>query len=254
MDNLGNLLYRHAAKLIALSVVFAFAFYLWGALGPSSQQTTLFKGAELFVWAAGLLSVLLVRKQLHAQERQLEAHRIQQDDAFAQLQADHEWKCYAFYHQHFSDVPSEGIRVALYQLAGDPDHGFIGCFDGRGVPLPDSVVQHLIGSESERNLIRPYLDCFEIFCGAINAKLVHEDYAFTLQATRIIRNFAVFSPLIDHYKVTVPTAYCEFIRVASRWRIKLAIAEAGNVEGLGLNGDGARPVQGPQRRGVEEAA
>lgn len=249
MDRLGQFLYRNAARLIAFAVFFAFVSFTLGVTWKPIHQPAFFKAAELFVWAAGLLSVLLIRRQLHAQEIILEAHRVQQEQEFEQLQADHEWKCYAFYHQHFPEIPPEVVRRPVYQLAAAPNHSFIDCFQDRGTPMPPAVLAALRGTEAEWDHIRPYLDCFEMFCGAINAKLVHEDYAFSLQATRVIRNYTVFEPLIDEYKKQSPSAYCEFYKVAYRWKLRLLPAEGRDVEGLGIDGSGARPIFGPKRRG-----
>ncbi|WP_448123370.1 DUF4760 domain-containing protein [Stenotrophomonas riyadhensis] len=255
MDKLGNILYAKASKLIAAAVVLAFVSFSIGAFFPKRfDQAACFKAAELFVWAAGLLSVLLVRRQLHAQEVILSAHKTQQDEAFDQLQRDHSWRCYAFYHQHFADNPSEPIRNAVYKLAQAEGTGFIECFNGRGRPIPDAALQAIIGSSHEWDCVRPYLDDFETFCGAINAKLVDEDYAFSLQATRVIRNYTVFEPLINEYKKDTPTAYCEFFKVAYRWKMRLLPSEGRDVEGLGVDGNGAKPIFGPKRRDALDQA
>lgn len=253
MDKLGEFLYRHASKLIAIAVILAFVSFGLGSY-LTKHQAALFKGAELFVWAAGLLSVLLVRRQLHAQEVILEAHRQQQEESYEQLQRDHDWRCYAFYHQHFSDLPAADLRKGVYDLAHSPDTQFIECFADRGRPMPAEVLTKVMGSASEWDYIRPYLDGFETFCGAINAKLVDDDYAFSLQATRVIRNYTVFEPLIQEYRRASPSAYCEFYKVAYRWKIRLLPAEGREVEGLGVDGNGAKPIAGPRRRGELDRA
>lgn len=256
MDKLGDYLYARASKFIAAAVVFAFASFAGGAFfSKYLDQAACFKAAELFVWAAGLLSVLLVRRQLHAQEVILNAHKEQQEEGFEQLQRDHNWRCYAFYHQHFADNPAEPLRKAVYKLAQAEDTKFIDCFAERGRPMPDNVLNVIKGSSDEWDCVRPYLDGFETFCGAINAKLVDEDYAFSLQATRVIRNYTVFEPLIDEYKKATPSAYCEFYKVAYRWKIRLLPSEGRDVEGLGVDGNGAKPIFGPRRReGLDRAA
>lgn len=253
MDKWGDYLYARASKLIAAAAVFAFIAFGAGVYFKD-YQIALFKGAELFVWAAGLMSVLLVRRQLHAQEVILDAHRQQQEESFEQLQRDHSWRCYAFYHQHFSDIPSAALRKGVYELADAADTRFIDCFLERGRPMPSAVLDKIRGTPSEWDFIRPYLDGFETFCGAINAKLVDEDYAFSLQATRVIRNYTVFEPLIDEYKRATPSAYCEFYKVAYRWKLRLLPAEGRDIEGLGVDGNGAKPIIGPRRRGELDRA
>ena len=247
MDRVGDVLYSYAARFIVAAVFLAFLSFVVGGFVLHKYQVALFKAAELFVWAAGLISILLVRKQLRAQEVILEAHRQQQEQAFEQLLADHKWKCYAFYHQHFSEVPSEDLRRQVYNLAQTGQHPFVDCFNGRGRTMPYASLQEIRGNKSEWEFIRPYLDCFEVFCGAINAKLVDEDYAFSLQATREVRNYAVFESLIDIYKTDSPTAYCEFYKVAYRWRQRLQPSTGPVAEGLGIDGKIAAPISAPRR-------
>lgn len=254
MDKAGDFLYRYAARLIVAAVFFAFVSFSIGAFYLKGDQASFFKAAELFVWAAGLISILLVRKQLRAQEVILEAHRHQQEQAFEQMLEDHKWKCYAFYHQHFPEVPSEDLRKKVYQIAASGTSPFVECFDGRGSSIPDASLNAIRGTAAEWESIRPYLDCFEVFCGAINARLVDEDYAFSLQATRVVRNYAVFEPLINLYKKGSPTAYCEFHKVAYRWRLRLLPNESYIVEGLGIDGKVASPISAPRRRSEPERA
>lgn len=175
------------------------------------------KSAEFAVLAAGLFSVLLVRDQLVAQEKQLQENHQQMVD-------DHHWKTIVSYHELFRDgVPSESIRKPMYDFA--VQKGFIKCFDDLGDPMPAKVLAECISDTDARQIIRPYLDEFEKFCGAVNAGIVNENYALSLQGTRVIRNFTVFKGLIKHFQRANGLAYVELEKLATKWAIQRRIEE-----------------------------
>lgn len=240
---MGEFMYRHAARFIAGAVVAAFACYAVG-VWKADYQAAAFKGSELLVWGAGLFSVLLIRRQLHAQEVQQRDNEHQRIQLLKQQAEDHRWRTYAFYHEHFSDVPPDSCLQAVYQIA--QDHGFIGCFQNRGQPLPANVLQRIVDEKDLWEKVRPYLDHFEVFCGAINANLVNEEYAYSLQATRVVRNYTVFRSFIEHDQRGAPSAYVELVKVARRWRDRMDQTDRDNQSRLGIGGlNGARAIQGP---------
>lgn len=241
---MGEFLYRHAAKCIAGAVCLAFAFFALGAWKPD-YQTVAFKGSELLVWAAGLFSVLLIRKQLYTQELQQKDYEDQRRQLLEQQAEDHRWRTYSFYHQHFADIPPESCREKVYEIAQDLH--FINCFNDRGQAMPAAALSTILGDKDLWEKVRPYLDHFEIFCGAINAELVNEDYAYSLQATRIVRNYTVFQPFIEHHQRTAATAYLELSKVAERWMKRMARTDREVQSRLGIGSmNGAAAIRGPK--------
>lgn len=233
---IADWLHRHAAKFIGLAVALAFAAFAIGAWDKAIRDVA-FKGAELCVWGAGLFSVLLIRRQLWHQEKQAER-------TMKQLVADHEWRTYAFYHQHFNELPTESCKKEVYALA--ERHGFLANFRDRGTALSRETAEALLHDKEQMDPLRYYLDSFESFCGSINAKLLDEDYAYALQGTRVVRNHAVFFPLIERWQAGAPTAYVELCKVAVRWSIRMRIAEAGSVSEVGIGApNGASGISGP---------
>lgn len=234
---MGAFVYRFAAWIIAAVMLLCVIAYCIG-VHYSSVQAEAFKAAELLVWGAGLFSVLLIRKQLWEQEQQA-------GDTFRQLVEDHKWRTYAFYHEHFKSVPDEPTRGTVYKIAEDLN--FVDHFNDRGRPVPTTALSAINADPEKWKFVRSYLDAFEEFCGAVNAKLVDEDYAYSLQATRVIRNYTVFQQLILQYQQGAPTAYVELSKVAIRWGMRMNVNEASAVASIGIGGNGASPLNGPQR-------
>lgn len=236
MIGISGWLYQHAAKVIGLAVGVAVAMFGVGVAFPPARQIA-FKGAELCVWSAGLFSVLLIRRQLWIQEQQA-------TQTLEQLKIDHQWKTYESYHRHFANVPDRPTRDKLIDRL--KQLGLIPCFKHRGSPIDDDQVRLICECPEVFDDIKASLDCFEAFCGAINAKLVDEDYAFSLQATRVVRHHTVFAPLIAELHKGSPSAYVELTKVATRWSIRQRATEGRMVEGMGIGGNhGAATLNGP---------
>ncbi|GEM_PF-3883998 len=228
-------IYRYAARYIAALAFLSFLSF-GGGIWLTSYQAQFFKGAELLMYSAGLFSILLVRRQLWAQEQQ-------NGRSLQQMIDDHKWKTYCSYHQHFLSVPPEEIRSKAYAKA--EEMGFLGNFDGRGTPFSEEVKQRILGETEAWKIFRSYLDYFEEFCAAINAGLVDNGYAFSIQGTRVVRNFTVFERLIRHYQDETPTAYVEMAKVALPWKLQQSVNEAGNVPQIGIGNNGTSKLTGP---------
>jgi len=193
----------------------------------SLAYETATKAAELIILSGGFISILLVRNQLSAQERQLRENR-------AQMISDHRWKTFISYHQLFPDsFPPAPLRASMYTFA--KDHGFRDHFDAYGKAMPEDALKKCINDSEMWEIFRPYLDCFERFCGAVNAGMIDEAYAMTLERTRVIRNFTVFEELIKHLQKDHPNAYVELTKLASKWamQLRLEIFEAQSQLGAG---------------------
>jgi hypothetical protein len=200
------------------------------------EETT--KAAEMLVLGSGLFSVFLVRNQLIAQEKQLQANFQQQMD-------DHRWKTFVSYHELFADgIPCESMREKMYGFA--KSHGFIEAFDDMGTCMPEKALQQCIADSDSRQIVRPYLDEFEKFCGAINSQIVNEEYARSLQGTRVIRNYAVFEPLIKHFQKGNPMAYVELEKVAMKWSMQRRVEEQAARQGMGVGTGTNTVINGPK--------
>src|SRR5690606_32432130 len=135
----------------------------------STFQAQLFKGAELLMYAGGLYSLILLRRQLILTERQASRTR-------EQLANDHLWRTYASLHEHFSCVPPTEIRdkatVAAQRL------GITSNFEGRGQSLSGAQLSALLADDAALKVFGIYLDHFEAFCAAIEVGLVADKYAY----------------------------------------------------------------------------
>jgi hypothetical protein len=196
------------------------------------------KAAELIVLAAGLFSVLLVREQLIAQEEQL-------NENHQQMVADHKWKTYISYHQLFGGgVPPESVHKPMYALA--TEHNFIQNFDEMGQEMPEAALRGCIDDIGMRQVIRPYLDEFETFSAAVNAGIVDEEYARTLEGSRVIRNFTVFRALIKHLQRGHPMAYVELEKLANKWAERKAREEDDKRSHSGAGSGTHTRIEGPK--------
>jgi len=234
--NLGSWLYDHAAKLIAGAVLAAALAFGAGAWN-SEHRLVWFKAAELCVWGAGLFSVLLIRRQLWIQEQQAA-------NTLDQLVKDHQWRSYQSFHQHFSHIPNEAVRQKLLQHM--KNKGIMGCFKDRGHQIDSETFESIKEDEECMDVIRSALDCFEEFAGAVNAGLVDDSYAFSLQGSRTVRYRTAFDPVIRHMQQGSPTAYVELCKLAYRWSTAMNVDEIRSVEGMGIGSPkGAATLNGP---------
>lgn len=149
------------------------------------------------------------------------------------------WNRVLSYHEYFSELPRRESLVMLET-----------CFRRLSItapttaePLKDSDVAAILadaGTTGRRasTICKGYLDDFEEFCAAVDARVVSSAYAIDIEGSRVIRAFYGFEPLIrklreqqDHAMATTGTAtrngnpmrskyYEELERVARRWRQK----------------------------------
>lgn len=214
-----------------------FAAGAWTKGSEHDYYEVLSKAAELLVLGAGLFSVLLVRDQLRAQEQQLKENH-------QQLMEDHKWKTIVSYHQLFAHgIPVEPLRKGVYDMATDMK--FIGCFDDLGKPMPEDIFQECLKDSNMIQHIRPYLDAFEEFSGAVNAGIVNESYAMSLQYTRVVRNFTVFERLIRHFQQCNGRAYKEFEKLSTKWSLMRRAEEASHLQNFGVGADKSTRVAAP---------
>jgi hypothetical protein len=190
------------ATYFALAMGALVVVLVW--LIPVSDRTPVAVAAVIQTGAVliGLLSLVLIARQIRATAAQA-ASTAAVNSALA-------------YHQYFGDLVTLEIRRQLSEVAID-----CGFAEARklGKPMCDKAVACIKANPEHDGVVSSYLDEFEEFCAAIHAKLLNEDYAYGLEATRIIRAWAVFGPFIvlTRKEKSDFRTYIELERVASSW-------------------------------------
>lgn len=223
--------------LITILIATLFSAAIYHRNGQDTYSI-LVKAAELVILTAGLASLSLLRKQLEAQRVQLRRQEEQMRKQQEQMRHDHQWRTYLTYHELFPSIPPDDIRNKMYDLARELkfDHHF----DNFGKPMPEEALKAIVESCDHRRIVRAYLDEFEKFCGAIRAGIVDDNYAYSLQNTRVIRNFTVFHALIKRWQAGNLMAYTELEKVATAWSLQRASADQSYRDQFGV-GSGSTP-------------
>lgn len=216
------------AVVFVVALLFAAGVYFRGS---QDAYSIFIKAAELVVLTAGLASLSLLRRQLQAQRVQLQKQQ-------QQMELDHQWRTYLSYHELFPSIPPDDIRNEMYDLAKKLN--FDDYFDDFGKPMPKDALEAIVGSCDYRRIVRAYLDEFEKFCGAIRAGIVDNGYAYSLQNTRVIRNFTVFQALIKQWQTGNLMAYSELEKVALAWSVQRSAADDSYRSQFGV-GSGSTP-------------
>lgn len=130
------------------------------------------------------------------------------------------WRRLLYYHQFFADWPADVCRAKMLSVMKElklDNH-----LTGAGKPLEEAAIASIIANTEHRQGVVRYLDGFEQFSGAINAGIVAKDYAYKLDATRLLRIHTIFSPLVVEIQRTSPKAYVQFQHLANQWHAKRA--------------------------------
>lgn len=166
---------------------------------PAAIAAILQTGAIL----VGLLSLVLIARQIRTTAAQA-AHVAAVNSALA-------------YHQHFGDLITVEIKRQMAEVAER-----CGFKESRqkGEPISADAVKCLKDNPVHDSVVSCYLDEFEEFCGAIHAQLLNEDYAYGLEANRVIRAWAIFKPYVLNSRTETEDfrTYMELERVALRWK------------------------------------
>jgi len=104
------------------------------------------------------------------------------------------------YHAHFHDLPNIDKVKNLYGALARCKISTPSWYS----PLSDSDVKSLladIGAPPDKAelVVREYLNDFEEFASAINCGLVDEDYAYQLEATRLLNAHYGFREMVNHW-------------------------------------------------------
>ena len=151
---------------------------------------------EVTVLAIGLYSLYLVSEQVRQTAK---------------------WNKLLSYHQFFGEL----ITTAMVKdmLAVAEKFGFKAAMD-KVIPMTDASLASLEKEAIDVKTILAYLDEFEEFCGAVQAGVTDHEYAYTLEATRVIRTWIVFGPFIQSQRASHPFSRCyvELERLGSAWK------------------------------------
>lgn len=187
---------------LALAVAMAAIWIAKGLFGEYVLHRTLspievLTLGQLVVLALGLGSVVLL---------------------WIQTRNESQWRKLLSYHQYFSECPKSIIRNNMLAVMTKLNH--IDHLDGAGTPLHDPDVDAILADRVARQKVVVYLDGFEQLSGAVNAGIVDGGYAYDQDATRLLRIYKIFKPLMTKVRVDSPKAYEQFEYLAEQWIVK----------------------------------
>lgn len=153
---------------------------------------------ELLVLGIGLQSIIL----LWAQNRAMTI-----------------WNSVRSYHDYFQEFPPEHRIEAMENLA--EKLGFLQCLLDL-TPIPKTVVDAIESTRESRLTVRKFLDDYEEFCAAVNARVVDPEYAYGIEGTRVIRVKIVFEPLISRMRAEnkYTRCYLELMKLGEEWKLR----------------------------------
>jgi len=193
------------------------AFTLFG-LGVWTKYTAagfdwydaLTKAAQLVLLCSGLASVLLVRRQMVAQQKVNLQTREREKKEFQYNRME------AFY-KYFGEDCGKETQSNFEKMLDESV--LSGHFIGSGKVIEDEVMlSRIVSTHAWDSAIRAYLDRHESLAAAVNSGFIDGEMAYCLQAGRIIRAVKVFRPLIEKYQAGNPKAYCELLELDRAWR------------------------------------
>jgi hypothetical protein len=155
---------------------------------------------EIGVYALGLLSLVFLYKQSSDTAR---------------------WNKSVTYHSLFQNLVTDEMVEKIWGAAARQH--FEEQFRTMQ-PLTTTSVDLLSGTNEQAaqdgRIVKSYLDTFETLCGAVNCGLVNKEYAYSLEATRVIRVYLVFHPLINRMRASdrYTRCYLELERLGDEWK------------------------------------
>jgi len=203
---------RVGVPLVAVALLAFIVFFagVWIKRDSVDWYDVLSKVAQFILLCSGLASVLLVRRQMVAQQRQNLETREREAKEFHYNRVD------AFY-RYFGD--NSDLPICHRFEAFLKEANLVGHFSGEGMVInDDKVISAIVTNAEWDGATREYLDRHESLAGAVNIGFIDSEVAFCLQATRIIRAEKVMSKVIDHYQKSNKKAYCELQQLAASWR------------------------------------
>lgn len=140
----------------------------------------------------------------------------------AQLQQTTKWNKLRSFHDYFSDVPTREHQTHFFELLADFDHNnqtaILEKIKKREA-LTRKEAEQLRDDADVSSALYAYLDDYEELCGAIRSGIVDEDYAYSMDRTRICRTRTVYKTFIDLLRDSdggrrISCAYEELYQVA----------------------------------------
>lgn len=161
---------------------------------------------ELGLLSVGLLSLVLIARQTRTTAK---------------------WNKLLSYHQFFGELISP---ATLVQMTGAAEACGFSEQMLKISPMTDDSVNKVLASPDHDQTVSTYLDEFEEFCAAVHAGIVDNEYAYTLEATRVIRAWVVFEPFITQCrsKTKYSRCYIELQRLGVAWKGRREKEEARN--------------------------
>lgn len=165
---------------------------------PAGQDTVATKAAVVQTGAVvlGLFSIVLTALQVRVNAT---------------------WNKVLSYHNHFGSLITPEVIEKVKKVA--IDRGFTDHLT-EGTTIPETIAAAILENADSESLIGCYLDEFEEFCGAINAGVVDNDYAYGLEGTRILRVWNIYKLFIKKCRESdgsSPYVYKQLEVVAHRW-------------------------------------
>ncbi len=126
------------------------------------------------------------------------------------------WNKLLSYHQFFGELISLELVKTMLAVAGRC--GFHDAMD-RVEPMTEASRAAVEADGEALKTVSAYLDEFEEFCGAVQAGVTDREYAYTLEATRVIRTWVVFGPFIRSQRArhSLSRCYLELERLGIEW-------------------------------------
>ena len=198
------------AVLGGVFVVAAASIWLLPTLGSTRSFTNVMAIIQSALVALGLYSLYFVAEQARLTAEQVSQTR-------EQTQQTAKWNKLLSYHQFFGELIT--TEMVLEMMAVAERCGFKDAMNSvQAMSLASR--QALENDPVAVKTVAAYLDEFEEFCAAVQAGVTASEYAYTLEATRVLRAWIVFEPFIQSQRAThrFSRCYLELERIGSAWK------------------------------------
>jgi len=203
------------ARMVLGATVLLSALAIWQLPNMTTEGrsfTNVMAIVQAALVALGLYSLYFVAEQARQTAAQV---RLSAD----QVRQTAKWNKLLSYHQFFGELITTDMVKEMLSVAEKCD--FKAAMNGV-TPMSDDSRRKLEGEPIDVKTVLAYLDEFEEFCGAVQAGVTDHEYAYTLEATRVIRTWIVFGPFIQVQRASHPFSRCylELERLGSAWKLR----------------------------------
>jgi hypothetical protein len=125
------------------------------------------------------------------------------------------WNQVVSHHQFFKDTPSHSHERAAHDAAKKIQVDL-------EVPLDAQSAQKFFGDDDARFAARNLLNDYEELCSAIQVGTLSESYAYSVDATRVIRAYKTFKSFIElmRAKKEAQHAWTDLQKLALKWEVR----------------------------------